>query len=131
MKGRFVALTKDEEKRLFAYEFQGPLADFSSRIKLGYAMYLFGRETREDMEIIRRVRNLFAHQSAVMTFKLPEIEETCQHLSIVRDRTIVDARGRYCAACIAIANRIQSGVIRRTTKWDPSWATPKPPHDLP
>src|SRR5437660_8771059 len=81
MKGRFVALTKDEEKRLFAYEFQGPLADFSSRIKLGYAMYLFGRETREDMEIIRRVRNLFAHQSAVMTFKLPEIEETCQHLS--------------------------------------------------
>src|SRR5205085_278217 len=83
---------------------------------------LFGRETREDMEIIRRVRNLFAHQSAVMTFKLPEIEETCQHLSIVRDRTIADARGRYCAACIAIANRIQSGVIRRTTKWDPSWA---------
>jgi DNA-binding MltR family transcriptional regulator len=68
MKGRFVDLTDDEEKRLFNSEFRGPLSEFSARIKVGFAMYLFGRETRDDLEIIRRIRNLFAHQSTVLTF---------------------------------------------------------------
>src|SRR5438067_11885299 len=43
MLGRFVELTTDEQNQLFTYSNNVPLADFSSRIKIRFAMYLFGR----------------------------------------------------------------------------------------
>jgi DNA-binding MltR family transcriptional regulator len=39
----------------------GPLATFSGKIKLGYALGLFSRETFSDLEVIRKLRNEAAH----------------------------------------------------------------------
>ena len=45
-----------------------PLGNFSSKIVIGYAMGLFGPRTRADLEIIRAVRNTFAHTPGPVLF---------------------------------------------------------------
>jgi len=137
MKWRFVDLTPEEEKRLFNYEFNGPIADFSARIRIGYAMYLFGRETRDDLETIRTIRNLFAHHHEIITFNTDEIKDACGGLLIIKRkypsalRESKGARGFYITACREIAHSIQMAVMTRTTKWNPSREGPKPPRDVP
>jgi hypothetical protein len=54
-----VELTEDEKKELF--EGSGLLATFSARIKIGYAMGIYGRKTRHDLNTMRELRNAYAH----------------------------------------------------------------------
>ena len=71
---RFVALNPDERGSIFDYIKQGPLCDLSSRIKISYALGLFGPRTRDDLEHIRTIRNSFAHSLKLLRFepnKLP------------------------------------------------------------
>jgi hypothetical protein len=115
IEARFIRLTEDEQRRLFSYEHRGPLADFSARIKIGYAMGAFGPNTRDDLEHIRHIRNLFAHAPSVMRFSIPEIAEACEFaiikkLRIAEGGSPEDARSAYSAACMAIARRLHIAI---------------------
>jgi hypothetical protein len=139
MIGRFVDLNPEEERRLFSFDADGPLATFSARIKVGYAMYLFGRETRDDLESIAKIRNLFAHHPSLITFNLPETKANCESLLVLKrlpagekKHTDNDPKGSYIAACQRIAHGMRMGVERRGMKWDLSRDRPfKPPRDVP
>jgi DNA-binding MltR family transcriptional regulator len=50
--------------------FQGyaPLATFSAKIQLTFALGLLPRKTRDKIEVIRRLRNDFAHQWGPIDF---------------------------------------------------------------
>jgi DNA-binding MltR family transcriptional regulator len=116
--GRFRKLDeKTEVPELFSYEQNGPLADLGSRIKVAYAMNLFGPETRDDLNSIRRIRNLFAHHPEQHSFWEPEIAEECRHLHIVNTLTIAhgvdrrDPRSRYIGACTTIAGRLRDELL--------------------
>jgi hypothetical protein len=50
-----------EVSKLFKFESNGPLSDFSSKIKLAYALGIGKEKTREDLDKIREIRNYFAH----------------------------------------------------------------------
>ncbi len=43
------------------FKYGSPLGDFGSKIQIGYALNLFGAQTRKDLNIIRHLRNQFAH----------------------------------------------------------------------
>ena len=137
MRGRFVTLTQEEEKRLFNYDYDGPLSDLAAKIKVGFAMYLFGRKTRDDLEIIRRTRNLFAHHAKPMTFSLVEVKDAIASLSIIKQLEfskqpqLSDPRGCYIKACCTISHTMQMVVARRTTNWNPDWMGGAAPDDLP
>ena len=137
MKGRFVMLKQEEEKRLFNYDSDGPLSDLSAKIKVGFAMYLFGRETRDDLETIRRVRNLFAHHAKPVQFSLSEVREAVNSLNItkhlvgIKQMQLSDTRGCYVKACCEISHKMQMVVARRTTNWNPDWMGGEAPEDLP
>ncbi|MGN8079204.1 MltR family transcriptional regulator [Variovorax sp. 22077] len=61
----------------------GPLATFSSRIKLAYAMDLIPRWMFEDLERIRKVRNKAAHEMSAKTFESNEVVQMTGALTAV------------------------------------------------
>ncbi len=71
-------LNKKERKRLFDYE--GPLGTLSAKIMLAYAMELIGPVTRHDLDLIRLLRNGFAHSRRHIDFDTPQTAAVCKHL---------------------------------------------------
>lgn len=55
-----------------------PLGTFSARIKIAFALGIFGPKTRHDLDTFRRIRNAFAHTRRAVTFDIPEIAALCQ-----------------------------------------------------
>jgi hypothetical protein len=53
----------------------GALNSFFSKTHLGYAMGLYGAEVADELDIIRTVRNLFAHSMKRLTFETKEVAE--------------------------------------------------------
>lgn len=75
----FIDLPAPDVARLF--HGTGPLASNYGKILIGYAMGLFGPDTREDLETISSVRNEFAHNSEDINFNSPLIAEHCSRLN--------------------------------------------------
>jgi DNA-binding MltR family transcriptional regulator len=74
-----VPLKKEEADQLFTST--APLATFSAKIKLAYALGIIGPKTRDDLDDIRELRNAFAHGKMVLKFETPEITETIKALN--------------------------------------------------
>lgn len=77
---KMVALKKTETDELFSGF--GPLASFSAQIKIAYALGVIGRKTKRDLDIIRHIRNAFAHGKKRIDFKTKEIAQGCKLLSL-------------------------------------------------
>jgi DNA-binding MltR family transcriptional regulator len=62
--------------------FQGyaPLATFSSRIQLCYAMKLISHTNYQRLEAVRRIRNDFAHEAGPINFEDPRCTQRLQLL---------------------------------------------------
>jgi DNA-binding MltR family transcriptional regulator len=73
-------LARDVADDLFA--FNGPLGTFSSKIVMSYALSIFGKITYHDLEIIRELRNAFAHNRKPLRFETPVVKDMCMHLQI-------------------------------------------------
>jgi hypothetical protein len=80
---RFGHLTNSEKKDLF--EGTAPLATFSAKIKIAYAMGIIGKLTRHDLEQIRALRNGFAHSTRRLTFDLPGVVSIVLSLNALKD----------------------------------------------
>jgi Mannitol repressor len=115
---RFINLEPDERNGIFNYEGNGPLSDLSAKIKIAYALGLFGPKTRDDLEYIRTIRNSFAHSLNLLRFETEEVAEVCALLNTpstikFADRLLLavanmDApRGRYIVTTLALAGRLQ------------------------
>jgi DNA-binding MltR family transcriptional regulator len=81
---RRLILTNSLRERLFSYEKNGPLSTFSSKIDLAFAVGLLKPETRNDLHVVRRIRNKFAHQLEPLTFAEKEVAALCETLAIAR-----------------------------------------------
>jgi DNA-binding MltR family transcriptional regulator len=73
-------LSKDAADRIF--EGNGPLANFSNRVAIAHALGLIGNVFRHDLDLIRELRNGFAHVRLPMTLETPQIAEMCKHLKL-------------------------------------------------
>ena len=71
-------LNADDRRLLFDYS--GPLGTFSSKILLAYAFNFIGPETRHDLDLIRILRNGFAHCKKAFGFTTPEVAAVCAEL---------------------------------------------------
>ena len=63
-------LSEEEYNGLFN-DPNGPLATFSARIRIGCALGLYGRNTRDDLDHLRLIRNAFAHTMRSIRFDTP------------------------------------------------------------
>jgi DNA-binding MltR family transcriptional regulator len=62
----------------------GPLATFSAKIHMGYALGLFGPETRHDLTLIKDIRNVFAHNAHGYSFRTKRIKDKCLGFHITK-----------------------------------------------
>ena len=60
----------------------GPLGTFSSKIALAYALKLVGPISHGDLELIRELRNQFAHSRMSFTFETPAVREVIARFRI-------------------------------------------------
>lgn len=109
------------------FGFNGPLGSFSAMIQVAYGFKLVGPKTRSDLNIIRNIRNQFAHSRRPIRFTTAEVREACKFLrlpdeegvllnfrmlngvSAARLRQASDRthpRTRYFTSCNEIAQRI-------------------------
>jgi DNA-binding MltR family transcriptional regulator len=111
---RFVALTEDEQESLFAPD--RPLGSFSSRIKVAYALGIYGRKTSHDLNILRDIRNVFAHGLRKMDFETPEVKELISSLHCIKDiekYDILSSREAFFEITAVLLSHLSLKVSRR------------------
>lgn len=72
-------LSKTLRARLFSG--YGPLASFSAKIDMAYAMAEINSATHRDLHTVRKIRNAFAHSRTEITFRSPEVAKSVSKLS--------------------------------------------------
>ena len=100
IKTHLVQLNSRENQELFGPD--APIGSFSARIKMGYAIGIYGRKFRDDLDRIRYIRNTFAHVQKHLDFTTPEIVAACNEIRIVEEgnwgifgKPVVDAKAQY------------------------------------
>lgn len=96
------------------YSQDGPLATFSRKTTMAAALRLIGPITRENLRIIRSVRNAFAHAKVPITFATAEVAAICadlQHINIFDPPEDVDQseqppRARFESVCAETMMRL-------------------------
>jgi DNA-binding MltR family transcriptional regulator len=79
----FRARLKHHQDRLLGFD--GPLASFSTRIKMARALDWIDEEVERDLDVIRNIRNRFAHSfEQNLTFEDVEIEGWCSSLLTIQ-----------------------------------------------
>lgn len=73
---KMIPLPVNEIDEIFVGE-SGPLSTFSAKIRLAYAFGVIGTETRRDLNLLRTIRNAFAHARTPVSFDTPEIAKAC------------------------------------------------------
>jgi DNA-binding MltR family transcriptional regulator len=79
-------ISENQRKALFGR--MAPLSTFSAKIEIGFGIGLFNASAYSNFEMIRDVRNKFAHQLAAIDFDHPEIAEIVNNPSrspVIRD----------------------------------------------
>jgi len=81
----FLVDNSRERGELLGNEYSGgdkPLGTFSARIRASYCLGLIGEIEHHDLDLIRRIRNEFAHQLHGLTFESDQIKGRCIELHV-------------------------------------------------
>jgi hypothetical protein len=102
----------------------GALNSFYAKNYLGIAFALYEKRILNNLEIVRRIRNVFAHAAAPLSFSADSIAKECMKLSITDTDAIkipdgVDLavpRDRFILSCfvlLVICARKRSEILRK------------------
>lgn len=73
----------------------GALATFSSKIDLAYLLGLIPKNVRQDLHILRKIRNDFAHNASNISFETPNIKDRTKALSVLSQEMLRDNTRAY------------------------------------
>ncbi|MHB1758464.1 MAG: DUF4145 domain-containing protein [Leptospirillum sp.] len=79
LESRMIGLNSQVFNEIFN-NVNGPLCSFSSKILLGFALGLYREVLKKDLNVIRNIRNAFAHSMKPITFDIPEVENELKNL---------------------------------------------------
>lgn len=60
----------------------GPLASFSSKIKMGFMIGIFSKSAYRNLQVLRKIRNMFAHEADSVSFDTPPIRDLALNLDL-------------------------------------------------
>jgi hypothetical protein len=75
---------EEEQKNLFSGSEDGAMT-FSIKIRMAYALGVYGQKTRTDLNTMRHIRNFFAHDRSHLTFDDEDISALCDQLKWIDD----------------------------------------------
>jgi len=83
---RFSLLLKNRDTKTLSRLFseRGPVAGFLNKIELAYAFGIVDGPMRDDLNSIRKIRNIFAHATAAISFDTDELAAECRKLNPMR-----------------------------------------------
>jgi hypothetical protein len=89
IKNKLRHLSAGEERALFSGP-RAPLGALSARILMGHALGLYSAAARDDLSILKDVRNAFAHELDIRAFSDPKIGKLTARLNWVRHSPLTD-----------------------------------------
>jgi DNA-binding MltR family transcriptional regulator len=76
---------QDEKAQQQLLNDQGPLGTFSTKIELAYCLGLTTKEERDDLNLVRKVRNDFAHKLKSLTLGDRGIKARCLEMKLPQE----------------------------------------------
>jgi len=113
-----------------------PLGSFNAKVHMAFALGIIGPKSCDDLEVIRLVRNAFAHNGQKIDFNTPAVALACERLTMPERceatgndihslEKITEARERYRVS----ATLYQMSLIRRSRVRLAKDIPPPPPLD--
>ena len=109
---RLVMWSAEAERSLF-YDNDAPMSSFSAKIKFGRALGIYGPKVHSWLDVIRRIRNTFAHSVRPLTFSNDYIEKEClllPEMALNKSDShsgIHPMRERYIAICFNVSFKLE------------------------
>lgn len=72
-----VEMSEGDRTHLWGGGAEDAVISFSAKIRLGYALGIYGPNSKADLDNIRHIRNLFAHTKTLLRFSSSEIRGLC------------------------------------------------------
>ncbi|WP_157980926.1 MltR family transcriptional regulator [Aliidiomarina shirensis] len=107
----YCALAHDKKIKNDLFEGNAPLASFSSRIKLAFYLGKISKIERRDLDLLRKIRNEFAHNADAIDFEVEKIKSQCGELSFSYHEKDHRPRGHFTAACLGILANIHNETL--------------------
>jgi hypothetical protein len=106
MRERFTDFLVDDPASTKLFEPYQPLSSFSALIDVSFCLGLLTRDMKADLNLIRKIRNHFAHHPEHFTFDMAPVSDWCRELTPARGLPIQNggswridsARDQYLAA---------------------------------
>jgi len=112
----FVQLSEDQISALF--DGDGPLSNLAAKVRLAHALGIFGKRTKTDLDIIRNVRNVFAHSWKNVGFADEAVAEACGGLSMKgvtqNNAAPSDPKQRYLNTILLVVLYIRQELEKKT-----------------
>jgi DNA-binding MltR family transcriptional regulator len=102
----YCALAYDKKIDKDLFEGTAPLATFSARIKMAFYLGKISKIERRDLDLLRKIRNLFAHSADEISFEDEKINNQCRALSFTYHEKNHRARGHFTASCHRLLGNI-------------------------
>jgi hypothetical protein len=77
----FVDMGEEKFNALFRDD-SAPLQSFSSKIKMAHALGIFDDNLKRQVDILRKIRNFFAHAIKTVDFEAPIVAQECLKLDL-------------------------------------------------
>ena len=99
-------LVNDEKLTANLFDGNGPLSSFSARIDVACGLGLIAANLRRDLHLIRKVRNIFAHQAGQVNFDDKAIAPRCAELYHDLFKESIHPRKKFITVTMGILGAI-------------------------
>ena len=97
----------------------GPLGSFSAKIEVAYSMGLLPKVARQDLHVLRKIRNEFAHEAGSLTFLDRRVASRCDNLQHHWQECGAKARAKFISTAIGVCAVIHAAIARTDHATEP------------
>jgi len=107
-------LRQDEATRKQIFDQDGPIASFSRKTTMAYAMGIIDKPYRKTIDLIREIRNACAHSRHPISLRVPELRAACEvlisdTLHHLKDREPIRVRNAVLIRCAFVGHYVLTG----------------------
>jgi hypothetical protein len=107
----YCVLAYDKRIENDLFEGNAPLASFSARIKMAFYLGKISKVERRDLDLLRKIRNEFAHSANAIGFENEKIKIQCGKLLFSYHDKDHRPRGHFTAAVLGILANIHNEIL--------------------
>jgi DNA-binding MltR family transcriptional regulator len=107
----YVSLVEDKSIEKDLFDGSAPLGTFSARIKIAYYLGLISVSCRRDLDLVRTIRNDFAHNAEIISFEDQKIAQRCRTFVYSYHEKKERPRAHFTSAVMGTLSQIQGETL--------------------